>query len=98
MEPGTYAIKEGKAIVAYLRVTPTGTTWTPKGVKGQNLATLQKALEDGHLPDGLTANEIEVATGFVPSRPDFRAMTPSTGKRNRWLASKRNRSGALPSL
>lgn len=85
MRPGTYQIKEGNTVVAYAKVTPVGTTWTPREVKGNTLSELQKSLENGKLPEGFTAKEMNVETGFNREKPNWKELTPSTWKRNRWL-------------
>lgn len=91
MNEGNYAIKEGSTTVAYLQVTQAGATVMPKGIKASALATLQDSLEVGVLPEGLAATAIEVASGFSRPRPNWHEMTPSTGKRLRWLKSRQNR-------
>jgi hypothetical protein len=85
MEPGTYAIKEGKATVAYVSVTSTGATLTPNGLRGDALTELQEAVGQGLLPDGLTAKAMDDPSGFIRPRPNWKELTPSATKRLRWL-------------
>ena len=85
MTPGTYQIKDGNTVVAFAKVTQAGVSWTPKGAKGGVLATLVETLGQGVLPDGYTAKEMEVETGFQREKPDWHRMTPSAVKRVRWL-------------
>jgi hypothetical protein len=90
MNEGNYAIKEGSTTVAYLQVTQAGATVMPKGIKASALATLQDSLEAGVLPEGLAATAIEVESGFNRPRPNWKEMTPSLSKRQRWLQSKQD--------
>lgn len=91
MNQGTYAVKEGATTVAFISVTKSGATVMPKGIKASALCELQTSLEEGVLPEGLSATAIEVETVFIRPRPNWKEITPSTGKRLRWLKSRQNR-------
>jgi len=81
----SYELKQEGQTVAYVRVTQTGPLLTPKKLSGSALCELQQRLEVGELPQGVVAREVPPGKGFVREKPNWKELTPSTWKRNRWL-------------
>ena len=83
----TYELKQEGQTVAYVRVTQSGPLVTPKKLSGTALNELQQRLEVGELPQGVVAKQVrqELAPRFKRERPNWKELTPSTWKRNRWL-------------
>jgi hypothetical protein len=86
-----YAVKHEGRTVAYLQRTPGGVLLTPGVLKGEKLAELGVALENSELPEGFTLVEATVKTPTAESKkPNWKEMTPSLSKRQRWLQSKQD--------
>ncbi len=86
MEQGySYELKQEGQTVAYVRVTQSGPLVTPKKLGGSALTELQQRLEVGELPQGVVARQVPRAQGFKREKPNWKELTPSTWKREKWL-------------
>lgn len=87
----SYELKQEGQLLAYVRVTKAGVLLTPKKLSGKALNELQQSLELGELPHGVDANEVKQQSPVLKrERPNWKELTPSTWKRNRWLKARQN--------
>lgn len=89
MEQGySYELKQGGQTVAYVRVTQAGPLLTPKKLSVTALTELQQSLEVGELPQGVAARKVPQVQGLKREKPNWKTLTTSTWKREKWLKSK----------
>jgi hypothetical protein len=87
----SYELKQEGQVVAYVRVTKAGVLLTPKKLSSAALNELQQSLELGELPHGVDAKEVKQSAPVLQrEKPNWKELTPSTWKRNRWLKARQH--------